>query len=502
MATMSRLDLSLISAPHAETYLPFTTYVGGASSLVEPSVYFNPTGYAGFRYWLVAGPYEGSNPHFENPSVWCSNDGQSWQVPPGATNPIVPAPANGTYADPQIFESGGTLYVTWTHSGDIGPTANKVRMVTSTNGVSWSAASTILASPTGSVGNDLMSTRFAHDGQLWHAWSLDLTAGLPNRIMHRTSIGLTNWSAPTVCAVTVPPGRQLWEYEIVRVDDEWWMLLNVTSTSSTASGGELYVCTSLDGVTWAGTPAPVLRPAAGIAWDQSIYKAGFVPVRDGHQTRLAIWYSAYSQTTGEWHIGYTTASVTPAVGVNATFDKMAAALRLAPFVLGDTMNRPSSTTQPGIATSGQAYANDGGVIGVLDGTLYAPTAVNSRAKVNAGIADLRARLELPVPGSQAWLMFRYGDSANYYRFGCAGGQYQLQKVMFGAVSTPAFGPAVVAAGDVLEVLAVGSRIRCYLNGAKVVDWTDGTLPFTTQTFVGVQTDNTATRFGALTVRTP
>jgi hypothetical protein len=502
MATMSRLDLSAVTAPQADTYLAFTTYVGGTNSLVEPSVYFNPSGYAGFKYWMVAGPYEGSNPAYENPSVWCSNDGQTWQVPPGGSNPIFPAPANGTYVDPQLFEVGGTLYLTWTHAGDIGGISNKVRMTSTTNGTTWATPVTLITSTTGAT-NDLMSTRFAYDGHLWHAWSLDLSAGLPNRITHRTAASLTGWgSAPVVCTVAVPPGKQLWEFEVVQVQDEWWMLLNVTSTGSTAAGGELYVYTSLDGLTWTGTAAPILRPAFGIAWDQSIYKAGFVPLSDGHQTRLAIWYSAYSQSLGEWHIGYTTANVTPALGLNATFDKVLAALRLAPFVLGDTVNRVNSATQPGVATSGQTYVNDGGTIGVLDGTLYAPAAANSRAKVNAGIADLRARLELPVPGTQAWLMFRYGDTGNYYRFGFTGGQYQLQKVLLNVVSTPAFGPSVVSAGDVLEVLAVGARLRCYLNGAKVVDWTDGTLPFTTQTFVGVQTDNTTTRFGALTVRTP
>jgi len=300
----SAMDPSTLLAPSGVKLTSIVTYVGGNNEVVEPSVYYNPNGWNGFEFWMAAGPYENSSNTVENPSIWCSHDGQNWGVPAGGTNPVAGPPGAGNYDDPHLFELNGTMYLTFNWSSG----ADKVMLSSSANGVTWT---TPVAIVTGAGGlHDLMSPHVEYQAGIWHMWVISMVGGAPNLLQHRTASAINGpWSAPTTCTAPVPSGLDMWEFEVRRVGSEWWMLQTIVVTGQTASGGRLYLRTSQDGITWnlAAQPVLVADPSGGSTrFDANfIYKASFVPMLDG---RIAIWYSAGSGGTLRWSIGYTVAT--------------------------------------------------------------------------------------------------------------------------------------------------------------------------------------------------
>ena len=50
------------------TYLTIPTY-DGSGQAVHPDVYYNASGWKGYKYWMTMTPYPNSNSGFENPSI-------------------------------------------------------------------------------------------------------------------------------------------------------------------------------------------------------------------------------------------------------------------------------------------------------------------------------------------------------------------------------------------------------------------------------------------------
>lgn len=59
----------------------------------------------GFRFWLANTPYPDNTEPLENPCIWASDDGHTWVVPPGLTNPIYdyPSPAGTHWSDTDLY---------------------------------------------------------------------------------------------------------------------------------------------------------------------------------------------------------------------------------------------------------------------------------------------------------------------------------------------------------------------------------------------------------------
>lgn len=70
--------------------VPTSTDTTGQS--VEPCVMYFPNGWgsdsnsASWNYWMAVSPFPGAVDTYENPSIYVSNDGASWEVPPGLVN--------------------------------------------------------------------------------------------------------------------------------------------------------------------------------------------------------------------------------------------------------------------------------------------------------------------------------------------------------------------------------------------------------------------------------
>ena len=94
----SRLSRLLPTWTMSPTVLTIPTY-DGSGQAVHPSAVYIPGGFAGYKYWMGMTPYPGGNDTYENPSIIASNDGITWVVPAGVTNPLATCPPSGHNSD-------------------------------------------------------------------------------------------------------------------------------------------------------------------------------------------------------------------------------------------------------------------------------------------------------------------------------------------------------------------------------------------------------------------
>ncbi|CAM3364667.1 hypothetical protein [Vagococcus fessus] len=134
-------------------FLP-TAY--GNIDLIHPSVILLDEPFNGYKFWMAATPYLKSDMSSENPHIYASNDGVTWDVPTGLVNPIDPKP--GQPKDRSIYNSDTHLiynyeknrlecfYREYNNKEKIKAT---IKLRTSTDGVHWSEESDIIKLPVG-----------------------------------------------------------------------------------------------------------------------------------------------------------------------------------------------------------------------------------------------------------------------------------------------------------------------------------------------------------------
>jgi hypothetical protein len=477
---------------------------------VHPSVYYNAAGWNGYEYWMAVTPYQGGNNQVENPCLFASHDGDTWVVPAGVTNPVVPVPGNGTdyNSDPDLVMVDGVMHLFWR---TVTATQEVIYYKTSTNGTTWSTSTAVITSPIAT--RRPVSPAVLHDDGTgaWTIFAIDSLAN-PNILLRwqaSTLAGLSS-ATPVTCTLAVA-GRDIWHLDVARWGNELHMVVSDATLGSDGSSGALYFAVSLDGgLTWQRGTNPIIPNRNGTTlWDQALYRSTILPsVVDGEEGH-DLWYGIAAP---EWRIGRTRLSLsghrdTVSGAVHGMFDvqhvnRLAAFRGLAPYTVGDSFSRADTTSGLGTSDSGQVWTVSAGAPGIAGGKAYASTAANMRATLNAGLAD--AVVEIDISGvtsaDQAWLVLRYVDASNFLRLGTTpGGSLQLQEVVAGAatVVTPSFGNVGLLNGTLRAVLS-GSTIDVYFNGALIGRRTSA--QFLAATSYGINTATTAPRFDNFTVR--
>ena len=120
----------------------------GENQPVHPSVVYIPTGFNGYKYWMSFTPYTRGSSAVENPSIVASNDGITWVVPDGLTNPLVQTPSDGYNRDAELVyiaeTSPAKLRIYW------GVNSGKGYYKESTDGITWSDSVELNGAPFGS----------------------------------------------------------------------------------------------------------------------------------------------------------------------------------------------------------------------------------------------------------------------------------------------------------------------------------------------------------------
>lgn len=512
------IDINKVEAKHAPAPLDITTYITDNDEITHPSVIVVNDGWNGYRYWMAATPYQNGNNITENPSIFASNDGYTWEIPSGLTNPVVAYPGTGNFnSDTNLFydSENKTLYMFYRVV--FGSTTEEIRVVSSTDGVTWGSPSTLVTS-TQSV-RRLVSPSVVRDGDSFAMYAIDFVQS-PNKLVKMTSTTLTGgWGEPANCTLTMPSGRDAWHCDVRRWGNTLYASINDTVLGQTGSGGHLYIAKSLDnGSTWTVAKTPYLskNPNAS-AWDSELYHACLLPQIGAGGVTLAVYYSS-GDAGGSWLIGRTTAQVGDTdtkpndaqgtIGFGAT-NLAAATLPVHPWLVGDNVKRADSSTSAGNATSGQTWTNLTGTLGIVSNTLYSGSNNNTIGVIDAGFTDVFMSIKMktvPVTGSQGYLVFRALNSSNFWRFGMNGPtSVTLQRIVSGAISgvNLSFTALSVPDGSVLTARTAGDMITCTLrkeSGELIHSFFTENNFGNTNTNHGLQANNQNPRFDSFMVR--
>lgn len=265
-------------------YIP--TYDGG-NQAVHPSVYYNASKWNGFEYWMAMTPYAGSVEAIENPSILVSHDGEAWYIPTGLTNPVVPAPAEGTHnSDPNLLvDAASTMWMYYNYGS--------VYVVSSTNGITWSAPVVVATYDTEAY----LSPSVLYDGSQYVMWTVDIHQD--PRVLQRRTCATPNgtFSAGTNCTVTnMPSGMTFW-HVTVQNDGAGFLAYAVLRIGTATAGSQLWVARSSDGLEWTfDTTALLVKSSYGFDYNR-IYTSC--------EANGKLFYSAMA-AEGVWNIGVTT----------------------------------------------------------------------------------------------------------------------------------------------------------------------------------------------------
>lgn len=265
----------------------------GSGSVVHPDVidFRNEPAVAGstwngWRYWMAVTPYFNTNDDLENPCILVSQDGKTWQVPNGLSNPVYPWPGGAQYnSDTDIaYNPEADELVLIYRTGTLAPVIAR-----SANGVTWPPSASAISI---AYAGELLSPALVRLGA--NSWAMYAVAESPRKVQRWTSTDLSTWAGPVDVTGITGMAATPWHLDVIRAHGRFWMLVN------TYTPDLLYAASSIDGIAWTLNTAAVMVPT--FAWDSEwIYRATLQPHESGD--RFRVWYSA--RGSASWRVGYT-----------------------------------------------------------------------------------------------------------------------------------------------------------------------------------------------------
>ena len=267
---------------NAPTYQTTPTYDGSGQS-VHPDIYYNPSGWNGYKYWILSEPYPGANDHYEDPSILVSNDGESWAIPSGGSNPIVSGayPA-GIHSDGNIClnTATNTMHTIYRYT-DYATDLTDIKTTTSTDGINWTTP--VNTTFSGIEGATFASPSMIYESGTYYLWYVNTGSG---NLMYSTSAdGLTFGSTTNLKSI---PG--IWHIDVENIGSNYIML--------ETNNNSLYYWWSPNKTTW--NPGGMILSPSTSGWDSNtIHRSTFLV--DGNTFK--IWYGAFNDSN-TFHIGY------------------------------------------------------------------------------------------------------------------------------------------------------------------------------------------------------
>lgn len=466
-------------------------YSGFANAPVHPGVVYAAQPWNGYRYWMAYTPYPSANSAYENPCVAGSNDGVLWTA--AGAQPLVGKPASGFNADTHLFFSsdGLTLYLAFRER--IAAGNNSLKVMHTTDGVTWSVPVVILSGAQGVT--DYASPSIWWNGTGWTCITHQLDAVSPwpvRRNVSSTSDIYGAWGAASTVTITEPSGRSWWHSFCHRLSSGQIVAIFQDNSGAGGGAGNLYWCDSSDDGATFTTGNDVIRNLPAL----SGYRSAFVAYDLNGKTQIELFLNDLAQLKIFRYLAESGAS-----GARRAFYAAQAAslaVSLAPNAIwGDTFVRADSAVSLGTATSGGTYTASSGTWGISTNRAY-PVA-SGRVLAAAGTAghEISCEFEDMTTGIQQWLICRAADSANYWRCGVSSPSatgvqtLALQSIVAGAVVVnTAVGR--FQRGDTVTLMASGRVLQISVNGIRVASYVMTTA--LTGTSFGMQANAGANTF--------
>jgi hypothetical protein len=269
----------------AETY-------EGSGQIVHPDAAVFPGGWQGKHYWIAATPYPWGNPKYENPSIYQGRVSREMRVPAGVVNPLAKAPSTGYLSDPDMLYDPEAdelrMYFRETISA-----VDEVLLVTSKDGVHWSAPRLVMTEPRYSLISPAIVRESATS---WRMWTVNAQAegcfslGRELTLEQRRSADGITWGAPEPVNLRIP-GRVPWHWDVqyVAAKSEYWALVAAYPDGTSCSRTAVYFARSTDGTAWKVLPAPLLSPGEYDPMRDLVYRSSF-HYHEGSDA-VSVWYS-------------------------------------------------------------------------------------------------------------------------------------------------------------------------------------------------------------------
>ncbi len=271
----------------APTPLILRTYDGSGQSVHPDFVAPGPAWGSGLKY-LVSTPYPGSSDKHENPSLYASADGLTWDAAPGAPMPLT-TPRTGFLSDPDIVysEPQNDLSVYYRQADG---RSDRILLMRSSDGAKWSEPLQLLSGPFATILSPSVVRRGEGD---WLMWSVNASGGCHGNSttvqLRRSANGVT-WTAPEPVVLPLPTNRFAWHIDVqwIEARQEYWALFPAKAPGTCATR-TLYLATSHDGVTWTTVSQPVLTAGSIPEFQHVVYRSTFA--YDAASDSITFWFS-------------------------------------------------------------------------------------------------------------------------------------------------------------------------------------------------------------------
>jgi hypothetical protein len=281
---------------HIPCRLNIPTYDGSGNS-VHPSVVYIPDGLSGYNWWMGVTPYPGTgNNEYENPSILASNDGVEWEVPGGASNPLIPGDAGVIFNSDSnllaINDNGTTKLFYYYRETIISGTIVNIKLIKSTDGINWDAPVTVIAHD----GPLNISPTVFHNGDEFIMTAIDYDV----EVRRWTSSNGINWTETTASTISgMPGGRYLWHLDVLY--DAEIDRMHIFMTLSTGAGGAesraAYAYSDDDGL----NITVVDYLTADLTEIEELQYQGCFVLDPDFKNRYWIFGSSYGGGGGEWY---------------------------------------------------------------------------------------------------------------------------------------------------------------------------------------------------------
>jgi hypothetical protein len=281
------------------------------SGWTHPSVLYFETAWNGYHYWCAITPYPNSDSQYENPHIFCSNDGIIWNEPIDIVNPIEYSPIGSGYSsDVNLMFKDGYLYCYWRDNGISikGLNSRALLVKKSLDGVNWTPKQLVANWPT--TGIDVIAPSVLKSDNNYYCYGVCNGEIIPGSYYTQYCIRRTVSENELSFTIDRNKGYELikiegrpwgnkqepWHTDVQKIGNVWLMLVTTTDNGQYGANGCLFLGYSLDGVNFSFNDKPICNSIG-------TYKSAFVPTydRQNKKIRIQLWRT---QVANNWQVFY------------------------------------------------------------------------------------------------------------------------------------------------------------------------------------------------------
>lgn len=280
--------------------IPIPTYEGSGQT-VHPDVLYFKNKWNGFRYWMCHTPYPNTNDIYENPSIVVSQDGVTWVVPPGLTNPLdQPTESelqeNVHLSDGVIFMVGNTMECWYRYRNK---TTNEEKFLrrTTIDGVNWTPKEVVYMFTVDTSRTWGVSPTLIHENGKYRMW---FVSGDGIWLTESTTGEASTWSELAWVRVNwLDESIDPWHIDVTKNPHDGRFNLIIATVPVGVNDRYIAHASSPDGKSF-GEAKIIMSPSLEKSgWDnKSLYRASLVYVDDMYR----LYYSAMN-VNNQWKVG-------------------------------------------------------------------------------------------------------------------------------------------------------------------------------------------------------